>query len=96
MAMTYEAVASAVTVPPCPPEPKPPTSADAPAADLYLPFPQSPLLDFAMRGSTLRQAARGGFPRGTSLVAVDFVAPFLPLAFQQPVIDDPPPRRNRL
>ena len=52
--------------------------ADAPAADLYLPFPHSPLLDFAIRGSTLSQVARGGFSRGVSLVAVDFVPAFSP------------------
>ena len=69
--------------------------ADAPAADLYLPFPHSPLLDFAIRGSTLGQVARGGFSRGVSSVAVDFVPPFLPLAFQLPQafpVSDP---RNR-
>lgn len=58
--------------------------ADAPAVDLYLAFPQSTLLDFAIRGSTLRQVAQGGFPRGASSVAVDFVPPFLPLGFQLP------------
>ena len=58
--------------------------ADAPAADLYLPFPHSPLLDFRDTRFNISQVARGGFSRGASLVAVDFVPPFLPLAFQQP------------
>jgi hypothetical protein len=69
--------------------------ADAPAADLYLPFPHSPLLDFAIRGSTLGQVARSGFSRGVSSVAVDFVPSFLPLTFQLPQafpVSDP---RNR-
>jgi hypothetical protein len=58
--------------------------ADAPSADLNLPFAHSPLLDFATRGSTLPQVSLGGFRPGSTEIAVDFVPPFLPLSFQMP------------
>jgi hypothetical protein len=58
--------------------------ADAPSADLNLPFAHSPLMDFATRGSTLPQVSLGGFRPGPTEIAVDFVPPFLPLSLQMP------------
>jgi hypothetical protein len=69
--------------------------ADAPAADLNLPFAHSPLMDFATRGSTLPQVARGGFRPGSTEIAVDFVPPFLPLSFLMPKAFPATDPRNR-
>jgi hypothetical protein len=69
--------------------------ADAPAADLNLPFAHSPLVDFATRGSTLAQVGLGGFRPGSTEIAVDFVPPFLPLSLQMPKAFPASDLRNR-
>jgi hypothetical protein len=69
--------------------------ADAPSADLNLPFAHSPLVDFATRGSTLPQVSLGGFHPGSTEIAVEFVPPFLPLSFQMPTAFPASDLRNR-
>ena len=69
--------------------------ADAPSADINLPFAHTPLMDFATRDSTLAQVSLGGFRPGSSEVAVEFVPPFLPLSFQMPKAFPASDPRNR-
>ena len=59
--------------------------ADAPAFDLYLPYQKSILMDFQTVDLHRVPGAVEGFPAGAKTFTVDFVPPFLPMSFQQPI-----------